>query len=339
MKRIVLILMMSLAAAGLWGQNLEDFQTGFQTFATDMAATLSYNATIGNNWSDAYIGKFPHFGVGLSAGVTTVPSASLKDLFTSMDIPVPSAVADIGLPIPAAAVSAKLGGLFLPFDVGVKAMVLPAEATEALSSAGIAADYKLLGGNIRFALLKQNLLLPDVSVGFGYNRLAGSISMPLDIESQSFTFTPPEDVEHTLEVTQPDLAMDWTTDSFDATIQISKSLLFLRPYAGAGYSFGKSSVNGGMKATMLYDDGQGDGPTEITDTKLQELKTALAEAGISVPNISADGFMFGSESTEPVLRLFGGLSLDLLILMLDTQVTYVPKTKSLGGSAMIRIQL
>jgi hypothetical protein len=343
MKRFVLILMMSLAAAGLWAQDLAVFQEGFENFATDMAATLSYNATIGNNWSDAYIGGFPHFGVGISVGATTVPSESLDGLFVSMDVPVPSAIGSLGLPIPAAAVSAKIGGLFLPFDVGLKAMVMPAAATQALSAADISADYKLLGGNVRFALLKQNILMPDVSVGLGYNRMTGSLSMPLDIATQTFEFTTPDTFTHTLEVTQPDLAMDWTTDSFDFTLQVSKSVLFLRPYLWAGYSLGKSSVNGGMSASMTYDNGDDTdgtvGPVPVTDAEIAEIKANLAAAGIDVPDISADGFMFGSENNDPVLRLYGGLSLDLFILMLDTQVTWVPGTGSLGGTATIRIQL
>jgi hypothetical protein len=49
-----------------------------------MALTLSYNATIGNNWSEAYIGSFPHFGVGASAGTTTVSAATLDELFASI---------------------------------------------------------------------------------------------------------------------------------------------------------------------------------------------------------------------------------------------------------------
>jgi hypothetical protein len=329
---------MSLAATGLWAQDLAAFQDGFETFATDMAATLSYNATIGNNWSDAYIGGFPHFGVGISAGITTVPADSLKDLFTSMDVPIPSTVADIGLPIPAAAISAKIGGLVLPFDVGLKAMVLPAAATEALSAADIAADYQLLGGNVRFALLKQNILMPDVSVGFGYNRMTGSISMPLDTSSQSYDFDVNGDI-HTLTVADPDLNMEWTTDSFDFTLQVSKSILFLRPYMGAGYSFGKSTVNGGMQATMTYYNGTADTTEVIDENNLQTLKDSLAEANISIPDIDATGFKFGSENTDPVLRIYGGLSFDLFIVMLDTQVTFVPKTGSLGGTASIRIQL
>jgi hypothetical protein len=331
MKRFVLILMMSLAAAGLWAQDLAVFQEGFETFATDMAATLSYNATIGNNWSDAYIGGFPHFGAGISVGATTVPADSLDALFDSMGIAVPSSISSMGLPIPAAAVSVKLGGFVLPFDVGVKAMVLPAAATEALSAADISADYKLLGGNLRFALLKQNILMPDVSVGLGYNRLTGSISMPLDTASQSFTFS--DGTPHTIVVSNPDLAMDWTTDSFDFTLQVSKSVLFLRPFVGAGYSLGKSTVNGGMEASMTYDG------SPVNAAQVEAMKTDLAEAGIDVPDISTDGFMFESENNDPVLRLYGGLSVDLFILMLDTQVTWVPGTGSLGGTATIRIQL
>jgi hypothetical protein len=332
MKRFVLILMMSLAAAGLWAQDLAKFQSGFETFATDMAATLSYNATIGNNWSDAYIGKFPHFGVGVSTGVTTVPFGSLDKLFESMGDGVPAALGSMGLPIPAAAVSAKLGGLFLPFDIGVKAMVLPASVTESLSSADIAADYKLLGGNVRFALLKQNLLFPDVSVGLGYNRLTGSISIPLGIEGKSFTFNDGAE-NHTIAVNKPKLAMDWATNSFDFTLQVSKSLLFLRPYAGAGYSMGESSVKGGMKATMTYNG------SPITDAEIAKMEADLGKAGISVPKISAEGFMFEAKNNTPVLRLYGGLSLDLLILMFDTQVTYVPTTESLGLTGTIRVQL
>jgi hypothetical protein len=143
MKRFALILMMSLAAAGLWAQDLALFQDGFKAFATDMA------------------------------------------------------------------------------------MILPAEAPEALSSAGIAVDYNLLGGNVRFALLKQNILMPDVSEGLGYNRLMGSIAMPLGMSGESFTFTDPKTSDiYNFTANDAKLAMDWMTDSFDITIQASKSILF-----------------------------------------------------------------------------------------------------------------
>lgn len=336
MKRLILISMMALAAAGAWAQDLATFQAGFTTFSVDMASTLSYNATVGNNWSDAYLGSFPHFGVGLAGGVTAVPSESLEALFTSMGVAMPSSIKDFGLPVPAAALSAKVGGLILPFDVGVKAMILPESVASSLSASGITTDYSLFGGNVRFGLVKEGLLFPDVSVGAGYNRLSGSISMPLDIATQTYSFDPGSGTQ-TLTVTDPALNMEWTTNSFDFTLQVSKKFLFIRPYLGTGLSVGKSTVNGGMAASMVYDDGSG--PVTLDSAGVAQLKSELAAAGIDVPDISADGFMFGSENSDPVIRLYGGFSLELLILSLDLQGTYVPSTKSLGASAMVRVEL
>ncbi|HAE23141.1 MAG TPA: hypothetical protein DCG47_12575 [Spirochaetaceae bacterium] len=342
MKRFILIAMIALAAAGAWAQGtLGEFQTGFQTFAVDMAATLSYNATVGNNWSDAYIGKLPHFGVGLALGVTAVPVDSLKPLFAEIgDGSIPDVLKKTGMPIPAAALSAKIGGIILPFDIGIKAMILPPEATEALSAQGIAADYKLFGGNIRIGLVKEGLLFPDVSFGAGYNRLTGSMLFSLDVPDQTFYYN--DGTERSIVAGDPDINMNWTTDSYDFTLQVSKKLLFLRPFAGLGYSIGKSKVEGGFQATMLYDaDGSGVGstPVAMTPEEWNTIKQQLISAGYDVSALSADGFLVSAENNDPVLRVYGGLSLDLLILSLDLQGVIVPKTKSLGASAMIRVQL
>jgi hypothetical protein len=319
--------MMVLAAvAGAWGQTLAGFQSGFTTFSADMASTLSYNATVGNNWSDAYIGGFPHFGVGLAVGMTAVPAASMQTFFDAMQVTMPDSLKTFGLPVPATALSAKLGGLILPFDVGLKAMVLPSSVASVLSASGVTADYSLIGGNIRFAVLKENILLPDVSIGAGYNRLKGSVAMNLPLEAPTYTFS-----THTIKATTPALSLDWTTDSFDFTLQVSKSLLFLRPYAGLGYSLGKSSVNGGVKSDLLYDG------AAVTDANLVALNANLAAAGL--PPVSTTGIIFNAESTAPVLRVYGGLSFEILVIKLDTTVTYVPVTKSLGASAMVRFQL
>jgi len=325
--------MMMLAVAGAWAQgSLATFQTSFTAFANALAPTLSYNATIGNNWSDAYIGKLPHFGVGLAVGATTVPFADLEPLFAAMTIAVPAELKEFGLPIPAAALSAKLGGLILPFDLGVKAMILPDSLKTILSGSGITADYTLFGGNIRYGVLKENILLPDVSIGAGYNRLTGSIGMTLDTEVPSFTFNDGS-ANHTIAATNPELSMDWTTDSYDLTVQVSKNFLFIRPYAGAGYSFGKSTVSGGLKSDVTYDS------SPISQSQLDEINATLVASGSTAVPLSAAGILFGNESTEPAIRVYGGVSLALIIIHLDLSATYVPATKSLGASAMIRVQL
>jgi hypothetical protein len=330
MKRFILVLMIALAGTAAWAQvDLSTFQSGFTTFSADMASTLSYNATVGNNWSDAYIGGFPRFGVGLAIGTTLVPIDSVESLFASMDdIAVPDAIGQLGLPIPAVGLSAKLGGLFLPFDIGLKAMVLPESVASVLSASGITADYSLIGGNLRFALLKEKLLFPDISVGAGYNRLSGSVGVELPVANPTFDYNLIE-----ITTTDPSLTLDWTTNSFDFTLQISKSLLFLRPYAGVGYSMGKSTVSGGLVTEVLYD-----GHT-ITSGEIADINAALAAAGQATAEISADGILFSAENSDPVLRVYGGVSLEILVIKLDAMVTYVPDSKSLGASAMIRFQL
>jgi hypothetical protein len=114
MKRFILIAMMTLAAAGAWAQDLADFQEGFQTFAVDMASTLSYNATVGNNWSDAYLGSFPHFGVGLALGVTAVPADSLEGLSSPWVRPCPRSLKKWGYPYPRPPFPLKSAALSCP---------------------------------------------------------------------------------------------------------------------------------------------------------------------------------------------------------------------------------
>ncbi len=249
-----------------------------------------------------------------------------------MTIAVPAELEEFGLPIPAAALSAKLGGFILPFDLGVKAMILPDSLKNILSGSGITADYTLFGGNIRFGILKENILLPDVSIGAGYNSLSGSIGMELDTGTPpEFTYTDESFVSHTIVATTPKLELGWTTDSYDFTVQVSKNLLFIRPYVGAGYSFGKSTVSGGLTSNLT------DNGTAISDVNLATINAALTAVG--QPNISEDGITFSSESLEPAIRVYGGVSIALIIIHLDLSATYVPATESLGASAMIRVQL
>ena len=76
MKRSVVALAIALsAAAALYPQStLAGFETAFSSFAGDMAGSLALDSTIGSDWSDAYIGGFPNFGVGVTAGAAFVSS-------------------------------------------------------------------------------------------------------------------------------------------------------------------------------------------------------------------------------------------------------------------------
>ena len=173
MKRIILFLAaLSLIAAGATAQvQLTDFQAAFQTFAEDMSGVLAANSTVGNVWSHAYVGGFPRFGAGLAVGANFVPADSAEPIFAEAGASLPSELENMGIPIPAAALSFKIGLPFLNMDVGVKGGLIPESAAESLASNGVEATFETMGVNVRYALLKDRLMIPAVSIGASWNYL------------------------------------------------------------------------------------------------------------------------------------------------------------------------
>lgn len=333
MKRILFVLVtISLLTVFAGAQDLKQFQTQFEAFAGAMAPVLSYNATTGDIWSTAYLGNFPHFGAGLAIGISVIPSEALTPFFTAMGMPDLPAEIKEGLPFPALALTAKLGGLILPFDIGVKAMKMFPELSKVLAGAGIDADYTLLGATVRVPLIQKFI---RVSLGASYDYLDGSIKMPLkDLPTASYTFQEPNDgPAHTIAVTDPTMVLGFATSSFDFTAQASIQVLFITPYAGAGISLGTSTVKGGLDARLEYDD------APITEANLQTIKDILSQAGITIPEISAEGFRFSSEHTDPVIRLYGGASLNFLLLHVDAMVIWIPANGNVGANVLARVQL
>ncbi len=56
-------------------------------------------------------------------------------------------------------------------------------------------------------------------------------------------------------------------------------------------------------------------------------------------SISDQGFLVNAESNSPTIRIYGGTSINILVLKLDLMASYVPATQSLGAQVMARIQL
>jgi len=326
-KCIAIAAAILLAASGAFAQvNLSDFQTAFEGFAADMAGTLAVNSTIGSNWSDAYIGGFPHFGVGLTAGAAFASADSAKTLFEATGGSLPSEFDELGVPIPAAALTAKIGIPFLPIDVGVKGGFIPPSVGKALNaSSGMTVDYKNIGVQVRYAVIKQNIALPNVSLGVSYNYQEGSIEAPSGIGSQTFDVT--TDLgPTTITASDPKVSLNWTSNIVDFTLQVSKKFLFIIPYAGAGLSVGKSTVEGGVASAVT---------TSYTGG-VDALNAWFESNG--GPTIGDQGFTYSADAKKPAFRLYGGFSLRILV-DLDLQAMYVPATKALGASATLRFQL
>lgn len=335
MKKLTLVVIaLAVLGSAATAQTLESFKAAFQTFSDDMVQVLSVNSTTGNVWSSAYVGGFPKFGVGLAVGANLIPSDSVAPLFTAANETMPSEIQEYGLPIPAAAASFKIGIPFLKMDVGVKAGLIPEFASGALSGMGVEADYQTLGVNVRYALLKDRLLIPALSIGASWNYVKGAAKTSLGMD-QSFSYTvnstgdPYYDGLYEISVIDPDMDLEWQANTFDFTIQISKNLLIFTPYAGAGYTIGIATVKGGMAASPTVTvDGSAAQPDQIA---------ALEQAaGVSIDD---QGFLVTSESTAPVFRVYGGTSINIFIVKIDLMASYVPASQSLGAQVMARVQL
>jgi hypothetical protein len=284
-------------------QDLQNLQKAAGEFSEALAQSLPFNAALGLNWADAFIGMFlpgfpPHFGVGAALGYTTMDFAAFDGLLNQFDLSVPGDF-DLGqLALPAYVTEARIGGFVLPFDVGLKF-----GAFENLGSSSVSVNYTLLGGEFRYAIIdgKENLLLPNLSVGVGLNYLNGSFTQT----GSSLSFAVPS-FGDTLDLLDSTVKLQWETLALDFKAQVSKSFLILTPYIGLGASHAWSSAGYTVEGTY---------PAELPDRGA--INSALKSAGVEGVDFSGKGFSTTFEETGWSLRAFGGLSVNLALFRLD----------------------
>lgn len=346
MKRIGIVLLVLLMAGGAALAQNFDFgavETSTATLVGDLSSGLAIANTLGSTWSNDFIGGFPHFGVGFSAGGALIPTTTLTSVLGTFGINLtdlfPSTVPDV-FPFPAVNAEARLGLPFVPMDVGVKFGTIPASVdTGALL--GINAEYLSFGVDARYRVLKEGLLLPGVSVGVGYNVFKGGISKAgLLGGAQTITgFTDASSNTYDIRLTDPSLGINWYAQGVDARVQVSKNLLFIRPYVGAGASYSWSGAGAGLDASVEVSKNGGT-YAALTEADINAITAAYEAQGKTVPDLSASGFAIQTaEGPTFVPRVFGGLSLNILILKIDANVTMNPLTQELGFTAGARVQL
>lgn len=226
-KRLCLILafMLIFSLAFSHSVDLDVFKDGLHAFLDDINLSLPDSTLSGVTWSDAYIGQFigvpPHFGVGLATGVSRFRVAGLAK---TLDL-VGSELPMNELIFPTIALEGRLGGFILPFDIGLRFGFLPEVQIK-----DIGLKYLHYGADIRYALLKQNLVLPNISLALGYYGTSGALS---------YVFNPAEitKVNGLTSTNDETLAIDFQTNVIDARLQVSKSFLVVTPYAGFGLSY------------------------------------------------------------------------------------------------------
>ena len=331
MKRLIVVLMILFVASGAFAQyQFSDFQNAFHDFAGGVASALPLDSSVGLNWSDAYIGQLPHFGIGVTAGAATIPYSAVNKAIHAFGGVLPSNLSflsSIGIPLPAYTVDVRIGGFILPFDIGLKFGYLPPNAF----SSSFSADYLLVGGDIRYALLKDSGLSPGLSVGVGYTYMRGAVSLP-GVLGHSVTIASaqlPGGSTVNLGFTDPNLDFLWNTSVIDAKVQLSKTLLFITPYIGLGASYGISSAGGGMSAKMLVN---GFAPTQ---SQIDQINQATG----SNYTLQNPGFAVKTSASGFSARAFGGFSFNIFVLKIGLGAEYEFLSGSMAGMANVRIQL
>jgi hypothetical protein len=339
MKRVLIVFaILLIAAAGLSAQiDYTVFGDAFKDFASEVSTTLPSTAAVaGLNWSPAYIGNFPHFGVGASIGAFTIPYDFVKPLITDLNLSLPSEFDYIekwGMPIPAIALDARIGGFALPFDIGLKFGYIPDSLRDKMSR--INADYLLAGGDVRFRVVEGRRFMPTVSVGGGYTYLEGNIGIP-DVTSSTTIDLPhvlPLVAPYTLEITSPELTFAMQTSTFVGKVQASWDLAILTPHLGIGAAYGLSKAGGGLSSDVLYNG------SPMTDADIQNIKDVLASYGYTVDELDNTGISLSSDADGYSFWVYGGTAINIFFIKVDLSAMYNLVSNSYGGAVNVRFQL
>ena len=185
-------------------------------------------------WPDAYIGKVfpgfpPHLGGGVTAGFATVKTTALKDAIKEMEdalsVKFPT-LPDTFL-FPTITIDAKVGGLFLPFDIGLSIMKIPNLSLSKLG-APVTVDFFTVGGSFRYAILQGNVVLPQLSIGLGGYYSKGYINVGATDDSYINT--------------------NFDSKIFFLETQLSEQFLFVTPFIGLRLAVSQANVSWDIKA-------------------------------------------------------------------------------------------
>jgi len=309
-------------AGGKTEPKLWDIQKVLTKTTDEVALALPFTSSFGLNWSDAYIGKQEKgvpfvFGAGLALGVTTLPVGAMNDLLDELGFE----KLDIGrFPLPVYAAEGRLGGFSLPFDFGLKISFLPPINVSILDDTKI--NYLLVGGDLRYALMQGNNILPKISIGAGFNYFKGGTISRSDL-SQDIYYSSSEYVQ----ASDPrDVSFKFDTLTLDFKTQVSKSFSSVTPYLGLGISHGWTKVGYSVDSSMKKSDDSPIGGNEIATFGNYGVKLSPNKMSSSV------------ENTGMSFRAFGGISLDTRFLNVDLTGLYNFRDGNFGVSLGFKYQ-
>ncbi|MCX7656749.1 MAG: hypothetical protein N2Z76_09520, partial [Treponemataceae bacterium] len=133
--------------------------------------------------------------------------------------------------------------------------------------------------------------------------------------------------------TDPEVGVSWRATTVDLKAQVSKSFLFVTPYAGLGATYGASRAGYYVKSSLTYDN------NPVDQNAVNSITSYLQSQGVAVPSISATGIESYFEKSGWAFRAYGGVSLNILLLKVDLNGLYNFSDGSYGASLGLRFQL
>ncbi|MCR5288441.1 MAG: hypothetical protein K6E51_00455 [Treponema sp.] len=281
-------------------------------FCENLNDSIPDTQVLQNVWAEAWIGKFiPNFkfGFGVNAGVAALDIRPLKSAANALNIDTGSLKDIDTLVFPTLTADVRLGGIILPFDIGLALSVIDTEKISAIDSAikPCAFDYFSIGGDVRYRLVDVGgkYIHARLSATAGGYYTKGSVSVEDNGSSAN---------------------LDFKSTTLFLGAQGSGKFLCLVPFLGGRLMFTKSKVDWNAHANwanLLNTSSTGD-----------SISQALQY------NILPENFGGGASSGWGVRpQIYGGIGIDLFIIDLTASVGYDIAKKIPSGAMSVRFSI
>ena len=296
--------------------DIKNIEAGLDDFTFSLIKTAPSTVSHQNMWASAYIGQLldvpPHLGGGISMGMAQLKTDGIAKVLKEMGF-----AYDVkNLFLPTLTFDARIGGLFIPFDLGVHGMMINNPLEFNIQETVFSIDYGTVGADIRVPLIKQNAVLPNLSVGFGYAYSKGNAGISVQEETAK-------------------VSAGYESQILQATVQVSKKILIVEPFAGVRATLSSNKRNWSWNY---------DGSKALNETQyklLENVPYALDALKDEKVFDSGDwsGFEINKEDPNYTAQLFAGIGFDFLFIAQGTlNVSFDVVNQIWAGGLSLRVK-
>jgi hypothetical protein len=294
----------------------ENIESGLNDFTFSLIKTAPSTVSHQNMWASAYIGQLlslpPHVGGGVSVGMAQLKTDGLATVLKEMGINY-----DVKkLFLPTLTFDARIGGLLIPFDLGVHGMMIKNPLEFNVQESLFSIDYGTVGADIRFPIIKEEGIKPNLSIGAGYAYSKGNAGISVQDGLAN-------------------VSAGYESQILQATVQLSKKILIVEPFVGLRGTLSSNKRNWSWNY---------DGTKALDDAKIKELEAvpgALDALKAENKFDSGDwsGFAINKEDPNYTAQIFAGIGIDFLFIAQGTlNVSFDVVNQIWAGGLSLRVK-